>query len=92
MTYSEEIKLLNGENAKNDFEVLINGKSLTTPLEIDANKVKEKKAAKVIIKLEDFTIEADDTISIQLLNTTDIKDLKDKTIEATEAIPVEIVE
>ncbi|WP_096550396.1 S-layer homology domain-containing protein [Ureibacillus thermosphaericus] len=92
ITYSEEIKLLNGENAKNDFEVLINGKSLTTPLEIDANKGEGEKAAKVIIKLEDFTIEADDTISIQLLNTTDIKDLKDKTIEATEAIPVEIVE
>ena len=94
ITYSEEIKLLNDETVIFDFEVLVNDDSLTTPIKIDANKGDEEseKATKVIVKLEDLVIEADDTISLQLLEESDIKDLTDKKIEVTEVIPVEMVE
>ncbi|WP_339289600.1 S-layer homology domain-containing protein [Ureibacillus sp. FSL K6-0786] len=94
ITYSEEIKLLNDETVIFDFEVLVNDDSLTTPIKFDANKGDEEseKATKVIVKLEDLVIEADDTISLQLLEESDIKDLTDKKIEVTEVIPVEMVE
>ncbi|MEK4285665.1 S-layer homology domain-containing protein [Ureibacillus sp. FSL K6-0165] len=94
ITYSEEIKLLNDETVIFDFEVLVNDDSLTTPIKIDANKGDEEseKATKVIVKLEDLVIEANDTISLQLLEESDIKDLTDKKIEVTEVIPVEMVE
>lgn len=93
ITYSEEIKLVNLETANNDFEVLVNGKSLATKLEIDANKGTEEKATTVTVKLEQLNdITTTDTVSLKVLDSTDIQDLNDHKIIATNEILVSIVD